>query len=287
MSDTPSYHSTLPPSEPPPSYSRPVPPSHVMLASTPAQSRQRNAGVGSSSTSMLPPATSNTLRGPGLPPIPDTPTFSQMPQLSQFRIPSWSSLSSNPQARHYQAVANRRVSRDTGRGGSSGGGGDRPAPYNTHHHLPHHHHHHQQVLRTTLERVAEDHERERVRPLEDPYLVGEEAAARARRERLARENADEILIQENRRWDLFLGKWSSEGAVPIQSSSSALPSCCAVLAVAKHVCYAITSLVLGARFLGLIIPIFLFWLYSESLPDTCWHVPCITTNPETAVLTQP
>lgn len=206
VSDTPSYHSTLPPSEPPPSYSRPVPPSHVMLASTPAQSRQRNAGVGSSSTSMLPPATSNTLRGPGLPPIPDTPTFSQMPQLSQFRIPSWSSLSSNPQARHYQAVANRRVSRDTGRGGSSGGGGDRPAPYNTHHHLPHHHHHHQQVLRTTLERVAEDHERERVRPLEDPYLVGEEAAARARRERLARENADEILIQENRRWDLFLAQ---------------------------------------------------------------------------------
>lgn len=46
----------------------------------------------------------------------------------------------------------------------------------------------------------------RVRPLEDPYLVGEEAAARARRERLARENpGDDILQREDRRWDWFLG----------------------------------------------------------------------------------
>lgn len=46
----------------------------------------------------------------------------------------------------------------------------------------------------------------RIRPLEDPYLVGEVAAARARRERLARENGDDVLHSEDRRWDWFLGK---------------------------------------------------------------------------------
>lgn len=52
-------------------------------------------------------------------------------------------------------------------------------------------------------------EADRVRPLEDPYLVGEEAAARARRERLARENGDDVLQREDRRWDWFLGRSST------------------------------------------------------------------------------
>lgn len=50
----------------------------------------------------------------------------------------------------------------------------------------------------------------RFRPLEDPYLVGEEAAARARRERLARENGDDVLQKEDRRWDWFLCKFISK-----------------------------------------------------------------------------
>lgn len=45
------------------------------------------------------------------------------------------------------------------------------------------------------------------RVLEDPALVGEEAAERARLERVARENGDAILIREDRRWDWLLGKW--------------------------------------------------------------------------------
>jgi hypothetical protein len=45
-----------------------------------------------------------------------------------------------------------------------------------------------------------------VRPLEDPYLVGEVAAAQARRERLARESGDDILVREDRQWDWLLGK---------------------------------------------------------------------------------
>lgn len=49
-----------------------------------------------------------------------------------------------------------------------------------------------------------------LRPLEDPYLVGEVAAARARRERLARENGPDVLQREDRRWDWFLGKLPSD-----------------------------------------------------------------------------
>jgi len=46
------------------------------------------------------------------------------------------------------------------------------------------------------------------RPQEDPWLVGEEAAERARRERLQRERylGEEVLLREDRRWDWFLGK---------------------------------------------------------------------------------
>lgn len=49
-------------------------------------------------------------------------------------------------------------------------------------------------------------EKERVRPLEDAGLVGEEAAERARREREGREGR-EVLVVEDRRWDWLLGMW--------------------------------------------------------------------------------
>jgi hypothetical protein len=52
----------------------------------------------------------------------------------------------------------------------------------------------------------QEQERYITRPLEDPYLVGEVAAARARTERLARESGDDILLREDRQWDWFLGK---------------------------------------------------------------------------------
>ena len=50
---------------------------------------------------------------------------------------------------------------------------------------------------------------EELRPLEDPYLVGEVAAAKARRERIARETGEDILIQEDRQWDWLLSKSKS------------------------------------------------------------------------------
>lgn len=66
-------------------------------------------------------------------------------------------------------------------------------------------------MRSAMERInaaaaADDADPDKVRPLEDPYLVGEEAAAKARRERLARQNGDDILYREERRWDWFLGQ---------------------------------------------------------------------------------
>lgn len=60
-----------------------------------------------------------------------------------------------------------------------------------------------------MERIEEE-ERTRVRPLEDPYLVGEEAARRARAERVARErrwDAEEEVVREERRWDWFLSEF--------------------------------------------------------------------------------
>lgn len=65
------------------------------------------------------------------------------------------------------------------------------------------------LRRFMSERMAEEEAAQRARdfrPLEDPYLVGEEAASRARRERLARESGDDILWDEDRRWNRFLGK---------------------------------------------------------------------------------
>lgn len=96
-------------------------------------------------------------------------------------------MHSNPTARHYQNVAQRRASR---------------ARNNSEVQV-------QGALRAVVGRLnEEEEERERLRnrPLEDPYLVGEEAAATARRERLARESGEDILIREDQRWDWFLGK---------------------------------------------------------------------------------
>lgn len=95
-------------------------------------------------------------------------------------------MHSNPNARHYQAVANRRVSAANSSSNSS-----------------------VDALRGILDRLNEEEEQRattRVRPLEDPHLVGEDAAMRARSQRLARENSDEILIREDRQWDWWLAQ---------------------------------------------------------------------------------
>lgn len=174
MSDAPSYHTTISHHEPIPAYS----------PRGTAQNMSNSAAV-HHRTYPLPPLIQSDSMTIGLPPVPSGPRGSgqdSLPSLGQFRIPSWSSLNANPNARQYQNVAHRRAA--AGRHTDSAAEGMR---------------------RLVLERIEEE-ERNRFRPLEDPHLVGEAAAARTRAERLARENGDDILIREDRRWDFFLGE---------------------------------------------------------------------------------
>jgi len=134
--------------------------------------------IPSSSGTSTPTARQQTI---GLPPVPAAPLRSQ-PNLNNFRIATWSSVSSNPAARHYQNVANRRLTAQRDHVGS---------------------------LRRVMADISEqEQERPVSRPLEDPYLVGEVAATRARQERVARETGEDVLIREDRHWDWFLGKFA-------------------------------------------------------------------------------
>ncbi|KAI1212775.1 uncharacterized protein F4807DRAFT_349085 [Annulohypoxylon truncatum] len=200
ISEAPSYHSTLPTNESVPEYTPREPATTSAVPSPPRYAASSSMLNLSSSTPTPTPMTSTFAPGAGLPRIPSPRR--DAPRLSHFQIPSWSSMASNPTARHYQRVAHRRVSAAANGGRWGGGGGVESA------------------LRSAVERInanaaaaaaaaaaADDaDDPDKVRPLEDPYLVGEEAAARARRERLARQNGDEVLYREERRWDWFLGQ---------------------------------------------------------------------------------
>lgn len=115
----------------------------------------------------------------GLPPIPATPAR-DTPSLNSFRIATWSTAAAG-NSRLYQSVAQRRVAAQTN-------------PVDS-------------MRRAMNDRTLDmpEEEASSSRPLEDPYLVGEVAAARARQERLSRESGDDILIREDRQWDWFLG----------------------------------------------------------------------------------
>lgn len=186
--------------ERPPSYTpSTAPPYSRPPASFPPPSSSSSAPRPPPEASTASIATHSTFsRGAGLPRIPDPFPRHRGPDLGQFRVGTWSSLHSNPNARHYQAVANRRVSAAASNNSSV------------------------DALRGMLDRLNEDEEQRaaaRVRPLEDPHLVGEDAATRARTQRLARENGDEILIREDRQWDWWLGKLTAtDPSSPLRSS---------------------------------------------------------------------
>ncbi|KYK60671.1 hypothetical protein DCS_01809 [Drechmeria coniospora] len=117
----------------------------------------------------------------GLPPIPPVSSQGAI-ALRDFRAPTFFANNA-PAARQYRNVAERRITdgryqmNDPTR---------RPVA----------------TERPPVVRVEEAPQG--IRPLEDPYLVGEVAAAQARRERLARESGDDILIREDRQWDWLL-----------------------------------------------------------------------------------
>ncbi|KAG6023817.1 hypothetical protein E4U40_003733 [Claviceps sp. LM458 group G5] len=174
-SDAPSYH-TLPynHSEIIPPYSPPASRTATIVASTSAPlfapGRQR--------------ATTSRQQTIGLPPLPPAPTQSST-SIQSFRLPTWSA-SNAPAARHYRNVAERRITSGRYAAASS-----------------------EPVAQTSIERIADDQTettQPEARPLEDPYLVGEVAAAQARRDRLLRETEDDILLREDRQWDWLLAQ---------------------------------------------------------------------------------
>lgn len=59
---------------------------------------------------------------------------------------------------------------------------------------------------TTINRQIENNENPILRPLEDPYLVGEQAAAEARQQRIAREVGEDMLREEDKQWDWMLAQ---------------------------------------------------------------------------------
>ncbi|KAG6220745.1 hypothetical protein E4U34_002659 [Claviceps purpurea] len=175
ISDAPSYH-TLPynHSEVIPPYSPPASRTATLVAST--------------STPLFAPgrhrATTSRQQTIGLPPLPPVPTQSPT-SIQSFRLPTWSA-SNAPAARHYRNVAERRITSGRYAAASS-----------------------EPVAQTSTERIADDQTettQPEARPLEDPYLVGEVAAAQARRDRLLRETGDDILLREDRQWDWLLAQ---------------------------------------------------------------------------------
>ncbi|KAK1758653.1 hypothetical protein QBC47DRAFT_148017 [Echria macrotheca] len=183
-----------------PSYTSDAPSYHSTVPNPepvpPYSPPERPRPVATSSPAPLIRSDPNSTPRQGLPPVPTGPIHqSSVPSLAQFRIPSWSTISANPT---YHRVALRRVSAAASSRGA-------------------------EARRAVLDSIDEEEQRQRdrLRPLEDPHLVGEVAAAQARRERLARESGDEILIREDRRWDFFLGELSSRQQQQRSSNSSA------------------------------------------------------------------
>ncbi|KAI9709867.1 MAG: hypothetical protein M1812_007575 [Candelaria pacifica] len=116
-----------------------------------------------------------------------------------YNIASWSSVTSGHQARHYQNVAHRRATIASAENERQAITSALSCSKN---------------LGVSLIAVSEEEQEEEkdnaiiLRPNEDPALVGEEAAdkARALRLYLARCKGDEVLQKENKSWDFMLSQ---------------------------------------------------------------------------------
>jgi hypothetical protein len=116
---------------------------------------------------------------------------SKPPSLDDFRMSTWSPTSNHPKARHYANVAQRRASIASAQKNQ-----ELLAAASS-----------PRLALQLMEEKAREAENA-LKPLEDPYLVGEEAAEEARLERLRRQGrlGDEVLIREDKRWDWLLGQ---------------------------------------------------------------------------------
>lgn len=177
ISEVPSYHSTAAPHyEPIPPYS---PPARTTTSRSQSQQQQYSYG---------------------LPPIPAAPS-AHSPNIHNFRPPTWStSTHNNPAARQYRSVIERRAAAKPAgrysRWASLEGGPSSSSPSASS----------SSSSPSSSDGNTSESGSRTPRPLEDPALVGEQAAEEARRERLRRENGDDILIREDKQWDWLLAQ---------------------------------------------------------------------------------
>jgi hypothetical protein len=177
VSEAPSYHSTATHNEAVPPYSPPARRTAAGATGTTGQATQGTA-----------PRVQVREQTIGLPPVPSGPVLG-VPSIHNYNIPTWSTRNA-PAARQLQSVVERRI--NAGMMNSRGSSSSSPARQST----------------NTARNVSVEPSGSPVhRPLEDPYLVGEQAAAQARRDRLSRENGDDILIREDKQWDWLLSEF--------------------------------------------------------------------------------
>lgn len=178
VSEVPSYRSRITYNEASPAYTATAVTSTTTAASsirTPRDNNNNNNLVGSSSSSGR-----QTVGLPPLPPIAAPNAFNA----HNFRIPTWSA-SNAPAARHYRNVAERRAIDGQLQAAAEVVIGMREPPIN---------------------QQSGSSEGPILRPLEDPYLVGEQAAAEARQQRIAREVGENMLREEDKQWDWMLAQ---------------------------------------------------------------------------------
>ncbi|KAF2731686.1 hypothetical protein EJ04DRAFT_514447 [Polyplosphaeria fusca] len=208
--------------EPLPLYSRNDPdaisirsaaPSYVSEAPT-YTSTPRHPGINLAPQSLLPPLSPDQVTR-GLPAPRYAPGFTdrahgsiQEPHLNSFSVSSWTSTRTRNNSRQYNAVARRRANQEANTTAILNSLAAVPPPLTTGG-SPN-------ASSTQLNAypVQPGSSSEPVNPLEDPYLVGEEAATRARRARVYREmclHGQETQRYESRSWDFMLGQmedWS-------------------------------------------------------------------------------
>jgi hypothetical protein len=213
--------------EPLPLYSRNDPdtvsihsaaPSYV--SETPTYTSRRVSNTPAAAPSLLPPINPNQ-QARGLPAANYAPGFQSRARgavsevsVHNFNVGSWSSTSSSQNSRQYHAVARRRASQAANTTAllnslsavpppitSSPTGSPNASTTNVNAYPVH--------VGSSVEPAS---------PLEDPYLVGEEAAGRARAQRVYREmclRGEETARYESRSWEFMLGQmadWDERAA---------------------------------------------------------------------------
>lgn len=149
------------------------------------------AAVAGASSRRATSRTQNSLSGRqtnGLPPLPPLASPNAL-NTHNYRIPTWSANNA-PAARHYRNVAERRATDEWLQAAAAklmvG-------------------------MRDSAINRQNDSREAPLRPLEDPYLVGEQAAAEARQRRIASEVNESMLREEDKQWDWMLAQMKTRG----------------------------------------------------------------------------